>query len=245
MSSSFRFCPQCAHPLEERALNGTRRRACVAPGCGYVHWDNPTPVVAAIVEYQGKIVLARNVAWPPEWYALITGFLERDEHPREAVMREVKEELNLDAQDATFVGHYEFRRMNQIIIEYMIEKYPDPDESLVLAGEASLDATWPLTSPGVPSIRMLHNHFITFDKNQLRAAKFADMNDPNLTDGGQHSLFQAYMRDVYSDFFSSLDFNILKQTSKGSSKIELTGYPQGLPSWKVKPLAQGVCMGCC
>lgn len=127
-----------------------------------------------------------------------------------------------------------WNRMNQIIIEYMIEKYPDPDEALILAGEASLDSTWPLTSPGVPSIRMLHNHFIVFDKQVLRKADFADPNDANLTDGGQHSLFQAYMRDVYSEFFSSLNFNILKQTSKGSSKIELTGYPQGLPSWKIQ-----------
>jgi len=48
-----------------------------------------------------------------------------------------------------------WNRMNQIMIEYMIEKYPDPGEALILAGEASLDATWPLTAPGVPSIRML------------------------------------------------------------------------------------------
>jgi hypothetical protein len=127
-----------------------------------------------------------------------------------------------------------WNRMNQIIIDYMVEQYPDPDEALILAGEASLDATWSLTSPGVPSIRMLHNHFIVFDKQVLRDAKFADPDNPNLTDGGQHSLFQSYMRDVYSEFFSSLDFNILKQTSKGSSKIELTGYPQGLPSWKIQ-----------
>ena len=127
-----------------------------------------------------------------------------------------------------------WNRMNQIIIDYMIEQYPDPDEALILAGEASLDATWSLTSPGVPSIRMLHNHFIVFDKQVLRDARFADPDNPNLTDGGQHSLFQSYMRDAYSEFFSSLDFNILKQTSKGSSKIELTGYPQGLPSWKIQ-----------
>jgi len=127
-----------------------------------------------------------------------------------------------------------WNRMNQIIIDYMVEKYPDPAKHLLLAGEASLDATWPLTSPGVPSIRMLHNHFIVFDKKQLSEAEFADANNPNLTDGGQHSLFQSYMRDVYSDFFSSLDLEILKQTSKGSSRIEITGYPQGLPSWKVK-----------
>ena len=127
-----------------------------------------------------------------------------------------------------------WNRMNQIIIDYMMEKYPDPDEALILAGEASLDSTWPLTSPGVPSIRMLHNHFMVFDKEQLRNAELADKANPNLTDGGQHSLFQSYMGDVYSDFFASLDFDILSLMSKNLSKIELTGYPQGLPSWKVR-----------
>jgi len=127
-----------------------------------------------------------------------------------------------------------WNRMNQIIIEYMIEKYPDPAEHLVLAGEASLDATWSLTSPGVPSIRMLHNHFIVFNKQELSEAEFADPDNPNLTDGGQHSLFQSGMRDVYSEFFASLEFEILKLTSRGSSRIELTGYPQGLPSWKIQ-----------
>lgn len=126
-----------------------------------------------------------------------------------------------------------WNRMNEIIIEYMLERYPDPDQTLLLAGEASLDATWPLTSPGVPSIRMLHNHFIAFDKAELRAAPIADVNNPNLTDGGQHSLFQAYMRDVYRDFFDELDLQILRPCQDGSCKIALTGYPQGLPSWEV------------
>ena len=43
-----------------------------------------------------------------------------------------------------------WNRMNQVIIDYLLERYPDPATHLVLAGEASLDATWPLTSPGVP-----------------------------------------------------------------------------------------------
>ena len=127
-----------------------------------------------------------------------------------------------------------WNRMNQIIIEYMLERYPDPDETLVLAGEASLDATWPLTSPGVPSIRMLHNHFIVFNKAELRDAPLADANNPNLTDGGQHSLFQSYMRDVYRNFFDELDLQILRPCQDGSCKIALTGYPQGLPSWEVQ-----------
>jgi len=128
-----------------------------------------------------------------------------------------------------------WNRMNQIIIDYMQEQYPDPDDALLLAGEASLDATWPLTSPGVPSIRMLHNHFIVFPMDQLRNAPLADSKNPNLTDGGQHSLFQAYMHDVYQEFFDrALDLRILKVVSDESSQVSLTGYPQGLPSWEVQ-----------
>jgi hypothetical protein len=128
-----------------------------------------------------------------------------------------------------------WNRMNQIIIEYMLETYPDPAKHLVLAGEASLDATWPLTSPGVPSIRMLHNHFISFDMDEVRNAKLADPNNPNLTDGGQHSLFEAHMHDVYRQFFErALDLEILKPASAADSCIELTGYPQGLPCWEIQ-----------
>ncbi len=127
-----------------------------------------------------------------------------------------------------------WNRMNQIMIEYMIEKYPDPEQALVLAGEASLDATWPLTAPGVPSIRMLHNHFIVFNMDQLRNAEMADPNNANLTDGGQNSLFQAHMRRVYRQFFESLDLQILKPIEGQASQLSLTGYPQGLPSWEIQ-----------
>ncbi len=124
-------------------------------------------------------------------------------------------------------------RMNQIIIEYMLEIYPDPEQWLVLTGEASLDATWPLTSPGVPSIRMLHNHFMVFDKTKLHDAPLADPNNPNLTDGGQNNLFQAHMRDVYRAFFDGLHLHILQPCNDGSCRLAITGYPQGLPAWEV------------
>ncbi len=127
-----------------------------------------------------------------------------------------------------------WNRMNQILIEYMLEKYPDPSKHLMLAGEASLDATWPLTSPGVPSIRMLHNHFMVFPMDLLEQAKLADEDNPNLTDGGQHSLFQSYMHDVYREFFASLELKILTPATDEESQIGLTGYPQGLPSWKIQ-----------
>jgi hypothetical protein len=128
-----------------------------------------------------------------------------------------------------------WNRMNQILIHYMLEQFPDPQRHLVLAGEASLDATWPLTSPGVPSIRMLHNHFMVFDMDGLKAAPLADAANPNLTDGGQHSLFQAYMHEVYREFFDrALDLEVLCPAPDQVSRIALTGYPQGLPCWEIQ-----------
>jgi len=126
-----------------------------------------------------------------------------------------------------------WNRMSQIMLDYMGEIFPDADSHLILCGEASLDATWPLSSPGVPSIRMLHNHFIIFDKQQLRDAKLADPDCPDLTDGGQHSLFENYMHGVYRAFFEALELSILQPVSGSDSQFKLTGYPQGLPCWEV------------
>ena len=116
---AFNFCPRCASPLVDQVVAGEPRRACGA-ACGFVHYDNPTPVVAAIVEHEGHVVLARNRAWPRTFYGLITGFLEREETPEGCVVREVKEELALDAAAPTLVGVYAFERMNQVIIAYHV-----------------------------------------------------------------------------------------------------------------------------
>ncbi|RKZ38026.1 MAG: hypothetical protein DRQ49_15245 [Gammaproteobacteria bacterium] len=125
-------------------------------------------------------------------------------------------------------------QMTRIMFEYMLEKYPDPAEHLILFGEASLDATWPLNKPGVPSIRMIHNHFMAFPMQDLENAKLANANDLNLTDSGHHSLFLRHLSGVYHEFLEVLDLQILSQIPSNESAIKLTGYPQGLPSWELK-----------
>ena len=49
---AFTYCPQCAKPLQPRLDLGVTRNACPDDACGYTHWDNPTPVVAAVVEHE-------------------------------------------------------------------------------------------------------------------------------------------------------------------------------------------------
>ena len=101
-------------------LGGLPRQTCPAPTCGFVWWDNPVPVVAALVEYRGNLVLARNHAWAAGAFGLITGFLERDEDPANAVRREVMEELDLEASAASLIGIYPFPRNNEILMAYHV-----------------------------------------------------------------------------------------------------------------------------
>lgn len=124
-----------------------------------------------------------------------------------------------------------WERMTAILIDYMLEKYPDPESHVILCGEASLDATWPLNKPGVPSIRMIHNHFIVFPVKTLEEAEDADPNDVNLTDSGHNTLFLRHLADVYMEFFEGLDLQILTPVSGEEVSLRVTGYPQGLPSW--------------
>ncbi len=120
MNQEFRFCPVCGADLDIQLIHTEKRLACTLDKRHYIHYDNPKPVVAAIVEYEGEILLARNARWPAGWFALITGFLERGETPEEGIIREVKEEIGLDARVQDLVGVYPFLMRNELIIAYHV-----------------------------------------------------------------------------------------------------------------------------
>jgi NAD+ diphosphatase len=125
MTNAFKFCPQCATELQmmTQLEDGGEKDRLRCPSCGFTHWNNPTPVLAAIIEYEGKILLARNAAWPGKMYALITGFMEASDTPQGGIAREVKEETNLDCSEVLLVGVYDFQRMNQVIIAYHVKAH--------------------------------------------------------------------------------------------------------------------------
>lgn len=118
--ATMRFCPRCARELIDRTAVDVVRRVCPDDACGYVFYDNPLPVVAALLEHEGSVLLVRSRGWPAGWFGLVTGFLERGETAEQGIVREVKEETGLDAEVAGLIGVYDFVERNEVIIAYHV-----------------------------------------------------------------------------------------------------------------------------
>src|SRR4051794_34943661 len=109
MEHQVRFCSNCATELQwlsaDEDSGPKSRLRC--PACGFTHWNNPTPVLAAVIEMadrDGQVLLARNAAWSGRMFALITGFMEAGESPEQGIAREVLEETSLRAEAIHLIG---------------------------------------------------------------------------------------------------------------------------------------------
>lgn len=92
-----RFCSQCGNPLEDRLVEGKPRPVC--PACGHVHYLNPVPVAACIVELNGQVVLVRRRYEPGRGgWAFPAGYVDADETVEGAARREVQEETGLQVE---------------------------------------------------------------------------------------------------------------------------------------------------
>lgn len=123
MDHEMRFCPSCATPLQwsVQPEDGGPKERLRCPACNWTHWNNPTPVLAAVVENdQGQVLLARNALWQEGVFGLITGFMEAGESPEAGICREVLEETALHVKALRLLGSWEFLRQNQVLIAYHV-----------------------------------------------------------------------------------------------------------------------------
>ena len=94
------YCPRCRGALE----GGDARVACSA--CGFVAYANPKPTATAVcVDRRGRVLLVRRAIEPylGAW-DLPGGFVEEDEHPLDALRRELAEETGLEVEPIDFLG---------------------------------------------------------------------------------------------------------------------------------------------
>jgi 8-oxo-dGTP diphosphatase len=91
--------------LQTRVIEGRRLEAC--PNDDFVLWRDPKVTSAVVVEVDGGVVLGRRAIEPGYGlWCLPGGFVNDDEHPADAAMRECMEEISAAVELTSLIGVY-------------------------------------------------------------------------------------------------------------------------------------------
>jgi ADP-ribose pyrophosphatase YjhB (NUDIX family) len=105
------FCLRCGSPLVTRLIEGREVEAC--PDDDFVLWRDPKVAAAVIVELAGGIVLGRRAIEPGYGlWCLPGGFVNHDEEPRDAAVRECREEIGARVELTELLGLYHVAKTN-------------------------------------------------------------------------------------------------------------------------------------
>ncbi len=140
--NAFRFCPRCGEGLSLSKVEGRWRPIC--PGCSWVHYINPPPVVCAVAYKEEKILLIKRAVEPKEGsWALPGGFMEVGEAPLDACLRELKEETGIASTGEIGLIGVEYQPSRRygsvVVIGYAIEVLA-PEE--VRPGDDAKEVGW-------------------------------------------------------------------------------------------------------
>jgi len=97
----FRFCPVCGSAHWE--VHNFKSKHCA--DCGFTYYGNPSAAVACFIQNkEGELLVCRRANDPAKGMLdLPGGFVDLYETAEEALMREIKEELNLELTDIRFM----------------------------------------------------------------------------------------------------------------------------------------------
>lgn len=91
------YCPHCGHALEDREAFGRMRRFC--PACDTLVFREHKVAAGVLVEHEGKVLLVRRRMNPRQGlWTFPAGFVDFDEDPAVAAVRECREETGLEVE---------------------------------------------------------------------------------------------------------------------------------------------------
>ncbi len=111
----MKFCSACGAAVEWRIPVDDNRPRFICSECDTIHYQNPKLVIAALPEWQDRILLCRRAIEPR--YGLWTlpgGFMENGESTSQTAIRETLEEANARIDIGDLYSMYSLPYINQV-----------------------------------------------------------------------------------------------------------------------------------
>ena len=105
--ANIKFCTYCGGELITKKIEEKERFVCKV--CNQINYVNPVPVAVAVVtKPEEKVVglIKRAISPQKGKWALPGGFVEIDENPEDAVLREIKEEIGAEGKIKRLINVY-------------------------------------------------------------------------------------------------------------------------------------------
>jgi NAD+ diphosphatase len=134
--TQHRFCSQCGQSVQQVAQEFAME--CVP--CRLRFYPRISPCIIVLITHGRRVLLAQGEKHREQgWYSTLAGFIESGESAEQAVIREVKEEVNVDVKNIRYLNSQAWPFPNQLMLGFSAE-YAGGD-IIPAIGEIA-DAAW-------------------------------------------------------------------------------------------------------
>ncbi len=138
--SNSKHCGRCGQLMNR--LPGEWGKVC--PTCNNLHYPRIYPCVIGLVIKGDEILMARKPEWIDGRYSLVAGFVEFGESLEETMMRETREETNIEIKNLRYIGSQSWPFPSQLmcgfVADYAAGEIKLNDRELADAKWCQLDA---------------------------------------------------------------------------------------------------------
>ncbi len=144
--TGFIYCPKCGG----KNIEIYEKNALCCKSCGYIYFHNTCAATAGIVEIEGGVLLTIRAHEPKAgMYDLPGGFMDYDESAEQALVREIREELDIDVKIkyylTSFPNRYIYKNVTYFTADLFFVCVP-ADENVRITGNEEI-STWKIFKP--------------------------------------------------------------------------------------------------